>query len=97
MTISNEKPSDMHTGPHKPLIYERADGITYAREFGDDPSTRTPIKWDSLDQVHINSVLDDASLWLDIRRAAETNKTLHDALEHVKILYHLSKKDDGKE
>jgi hypothetical protein len=32
-------------------------------------------------------------LWGNIRRAAKTNSTLQEALDRVKILYHLSKED----
>jgi hypothetical protein len=35
-------------------------------------------------------------LWGDIRQAAKTNITLQDALERVKILYHLSKENGTK-
>ena len=31
--------------PGAKYIYERADGVTYAREFGADPSTREAIGW----------------------------------------------------
>ncbi len=32
--------------PGVTYIYERADGVTYAREFGADPSTRFAVGWD---------------------------------------------------
>ena len=35
-------------------------------------------------------------LWGEIRRAAKTNSALQEALERVKILYHLSKEDGPK-
>lgn len=80
-------------------IYERQGGTIYAREIGADPSTRVEIGYDweeennparvrgaTRDQVLENQ------LWYDIRQTALTNKTLQEALERVKILYHLSKK-----
>ena len=42
---------------------------------------------------HVQRVLED-QLWGEIRRAAKTNKTLHDALERAIIIYQLSK-DNG--
>jgi septation ring formation regulator EzrA len=32
-------------------------------------------------------------LWQDIRQAAKNNPALHDAIERVKMIYYLSKKD----
>ena len=32
--------------PGAQYVYERADGVTYAREMGADPSTRQAIGWD---------------------------------------------------
>jgi len=32
--------------PGATYIYERANGVTYAREAGADPSSRTPVGWD---------------------------------------------------
>ena len=80
--------------PGATYIYEKANGVTYARESGAGPNTRFPIGWD---HSHVNSVIEDAHLWLEIRRAAETDATLKNALEAVKILYHLSKNKDGQE
>lgn len=80
--------------PGATYIYERADGVTYAREFGSDPSTRKPIGWD------LGRGPKDTFLGMPVRRvgelvaiaqAAETNSSLHEALERVKILYYLSK------
>jgi len=39
--------------------------------------------------------LREDKLWGEIRRAARTNKALHEAMERVKLVYHLSK-DHGK-
>ena len=80
-------------------MYEKANGITYAREFGADPSTRKEIGWDydprtSDGRPLIDHLMDD-KLWGEIRRASRTNTVLHEALERAKIIYHLSK-DHGK-
>jgi hypothetical protein len=85
--------------PGATYVYEKANGITYAREFGADPSTRKEIGWDydprtSDGRPLIDHLMDD-KLWGEIRRASRTNTVLHEALERAKIIYHLSK-DHGK-
>jgi hypothetical protein len=81
--------------PGATYVYEKADGITYAREFGADPSTRKEIGWDydprTSDGKPLRDHIMDDKLWGDIRRAAKSDITLHEALERVKILYYLSK------
>lgn len=79
--------------PGATYIYEKADGVTYAREFGE--VERFPVGWDADTQNKLNE-LKEARLWREIKQAATTNPTLHEALERVKIIYELSKKD-GKE
>lgn len=90
--------------PSASYVYEHSDGITYASEAGDlqkqvhgwnyntdnpnfDP--RTP------DGRHIHDYIMEDKLWGEIRRAAKTNTALQEAIERVKILYHLSK-DNAK-
>ena len=74
--------------PGATYIYERADGVTYAREFGS--SDRVPVGWDYNTQMELEKRKEDL-LWHDIRRAASNNEELQIALERVKIIYHLSK------
>ena len=85
--------------PGATYVYEKANGITYAREFGADPSTRKEIGWDydprTTDGRPLIDHLMDDKLWGEIRRASRTNTVLHEALERAKIIYHLSK-DHGK-
>jgi hypothetical protein len=85
--------------PGATYIYEKADGITYAREIGADPSTRKEIGWDydprTSDGRPLHDHIMDNKLWGEIRRVARTNKALHDAMERVILIYHLSK-DHGK-
>ena len=88
--------------PGAKYIYEKANGITYAREFGADPSTRKEIGWnydpnnpDHLERQERLNTLRDDQLWHKIRLAARDNVTLQDALDRVIELYHLSK-DDGQ-
>ena len=86
--------------PGTTLIYERSNGITYAREFGSDADTRQAVGWDydprTPDGRPLQDHIMDDKLWGDIRRAATENKTLQDALDRVKILYHLSKENGQK-
>jgi hypothetical protein len=76
--------------PGAKYIYEKADGITYAREFGAPHNERFEIGRD-LELL----LKDELRLWEDIVRAGRTNQALQAALDRVKILYHLSK-DHGK-
>jgi hypothetical protein len=77
--------------PGATYIYERADGVTYAREFG--ATDRTVIGWDYDTKLKLDALEED-KLWGEIRRAAKTNKPLQDALERAIIIYQLSK-DNG--
>ena len=92
--------------PGAKYIYERADGVTYAREFGADPNTREAIGWNydptqpnfdprTSDGRPLIDQMREDKLWGDIRRAAKDNPTLQAAIERVKIIYHLSKDKDG--
>lgn len=76
--------------PNQSYIYEKSDGITYARKFGE--KHRTVIGWDH-DMFNKIEKMKEDQLWEDIREAAKTNKSLQKALERVKMLYRLSKDD----
>jgi len=90
--------------PDATYIYERADGVTYAREFGALPNERFPIGWDyrpddpnfdprTSDGRPLHDHLMEDKLWGDVRREARTNPVLRDALDRAILIYHLSKKD----
>jgi hypothetical protein len=92
--------------PGAKYIYERANGVTYARESGADPNTREAIGWNydptqpnfdprTKDGRPLHDHIMEDQLWGEIRRAAKTNPTLQAAIERVKIIYHLSKDKDG--
>lgn len=84
--------------PDTTYIYEHANGVTYAREFGAAPNTRFIIGCDGNSEYY-KTVARKYFLeveWAEIVREAETNKALQEAIERVKLIYHLSKKD-GKE
>jgi hypothetical protein len=83
--------------PGATLIYERVDNVVYAREAGADPSTRTEIGWNydprTSDGRPLHDHIMDSKLWGEIHRAAKTNSALQEALERVKLIYHLGKED----
>ncbi len=85
--------------PGATYIYERANGITYAREVGANPNTRKEIGWDydprTSDGRPLHEHIMDSKLWGDIMREARTNPTLQEAIERVKLLYYLSKDKNG--
>jgi len=106
----------MHsTGSLKPgatYIYERADGIIYARESGADPSTRKVVGYESgreydpitghridydsrtVDGRPLHVHIQENKMWGEIRREAQTNPTLQDALDRAIIIYQLSKTNE---
>jgi hypothetical protein len=76
--------------PGAQYIYEKADGITYARKFGAPHNERFEIGRD-----YERFLKDELRLWEEIVREGRTNQALQDALDRAKIVYHLSK-DHGK-
>jgi hypothetical protein len=83
--------------PGATLIYERVDNVVYAREVGEDPSTRTEVGWNydprTSDGRPLRDHIMDSKLWGNIHRAAKDNPLLQEALDRVKIIYELSKND----
>jgi hypothetical protein len=70
--------------PGATYISERANGVTYAREFG--ANERKAIGWDAdVGQAAIEE------MWRDIRFQAHTNPALQKALDRVIMIYKLSK------
>jgi hypothetical protein len=74
--------------PGATLIYERAGGVIYAREFGATPETRVVVGYDGTRNPAEEFV---KSEWNKIFQAAETNPALQEAIDRVKVLYNLSK------
>jgi hypothetical protein len=95
--------------PGATYVYERNNGTVYSREMGADPSTREVVGWEydpinghkidydkrTPDGRPLHDYIMEDKLWGEIRKAAKTNPTLHEALDRAKMLYYLSK-DDGK-
>lgn len=83
-------------------IYERDNGVVYAREFGADPSTRQVHGWNyrkddpkfdprTSDGRPLHDHIMDDKMWGEIRREARTNPTLQKALDRAIMIYKLSK------
>ena len=79
--------------PGASYIYERADGVTYARKLGDPPDQRFEIGRE-YDSESVFDELQETQLWGEIYRAAKSNPALQDAIDRVKIVYALSKQDE---
>jgi hypothetical protein len=94
--------------PDTKYIYERANGVIYAREFNADPSTRVMIGYDydpitghkidydsrTPDGRPLHDHIQEDKLWGNIRRAARANPTLQDALDRAIIIYQLTKTNE---
>ena len=78
--------------PGATYIYEKVNGITYARESG--TTERFEIGRDYESKSNFEQLEED-KLWGEIRREARKNPALQKALEQCIIIYHLSK--DKKE
>lgn len=87
--------------PGATYIYERNGDEIYAREAGQTDRKLIGYQYEgkvdprTIDGRPLHEHLMEDKLWGDIRREARTNEVLHEALERVKILYHLSK-NNGK-
>jgi hypothetical protein len=78
--------------PGETYVYEKANGVTYARKIGDPPDQRFEI---GRDQDVLYKDLQEARLWGDICRAAKRNPALQDAMDRVKLIYALSEQHDS--
>ena len=79
--------------PGATYIYERSEGIVYAREFGADPKDRIVVGYESGRDYDLHNQIQEDKLWGEIRRAAKTNPALQAELERVIMLYHLTKEN----
>ena len=77
--------------PGTTYIYEKSDGITYAREFGAPHNERFEIGRD----YEAEDYLTQEELWREIRTLAKTNNTLQAELDRVIMLYYLLKEDNN--
>jgi hypothetical protein len=72
--------------PGATYIYEHADGVTYAREFGH--TERVEIGR-TIQRQELDQELNDAKFWGDIRRAARQDPALQEALDRAIMIYRL--------
>lgn len=75
--------------PGATYVYEQANGVTYAREVGADPSTRIEIG-----RTVSSHDLEELHLWQKVRQAAKTNPTLQAEMDRVIMLYYLIKEEE---
>jgi hypothetical protein len=78
--------------PGATLIYERVDGVVYAREAGTDSSTRQVVGYES-GRDH-DLARGSKINWYDVLELAKTNTALADAVNRVIMLYELSKANE---
>jgi len=92
--------------PGATYIHERDGKVIYRREFGADPGTREVAGWDydpneptfdPRESKILGMPVKQVGELVAIAQAAESNPTLKEALERVKIIYHLSKDAGNKE
>ena len=85
--------------PGATYIYERIDNVIYAREAGANPATRIEIGRDydprTSNGIPLIEQVREDKMWGEIRRMAETNPTLQDALDKCIMIYKLSKEYDN--
>jgi hypothetical protein len=79
--------------PGATYIYEKADGVTYAREIGAHPGDRFAIGWD-YNISERDTTASRIQLWEQIHQAAKANPALQEAIERVIIIYELQRGED---
>ena len=82
--------------PDTKYIYERANGVVYARESGSLEREAIGWEYDPATGSRVEDIAKAGQEWREILAEAKNNSALQEAIDRVKILYHLSK-DHGKE
>jgi hypothetical protein len=78
--------------PGATYIYEKANGVTYAREQGAHPGDRFEIGRDYPgESTFLGRPISEVAELVAMKEAAGTNPALQEAMEHAKILYELSR------
>lgn len=78
--------------PGATYIYEKAGGVTYAREQGAHPGDRFEIGRDYPGPgTFLGRPMSEVAELVAMAQAAEHNTALQDALERAKIIYELSR------
>ena len=81
--------------PNEPLIYERADGVVYARYANDHSTPRWIVGGDPGAVARAQGELLDYSEWQKLCEIAQSNATLKKQLDKIVNLYYIIK--DNKE
>jgi hypothetical protein len=76
--------------PGETYVYEKSQGVTYARKIGDPPDKRFEI---GRDYPNLSERVLEDQLWQNIRKAAEHIPALQEALDRAKVIYELSKQE----
>jgi hypothetical protein len=79
--------------PGSTYIYERSNGVVYAREKGS--TERQPIGWDhgsNPDEAY-KKMVDESVSWREILTAAKTNPALQKALDRAILIYQTIKEE----
>jgi hypothetical protein len=88
--------------PGATYVYERADGVVYAREMGANPQERFIVGYElgknydtpTPDGRPLKDQLAEHQLWPKIHREAQFNPALRDALDCAIMIYNLSKPNE---
>lgn len=82
--------------PGATYVYEKANGITYARKMGDPSSSRIEI---GRDYNAIGTLFglpaEQVAKIVDMVRAAEHTPALQEALDRAKVIYELSRQEQS--
>ena len=81
--------------PNEPLIYERADGVVYARYANDHSIPRWIVGGDPGAVARAQGELLDYGEWKNLCEIAQNNTTLKKQLDKIVNLYYIIK--DNKE
>lgn len=80
--------------PGATYIYEKANGITYAREAGAHPGDRFEIGRDyNHESTLLGMPMSEVTNWIILIETAKSNPALQDLLDQAKMLYELTKQE----
>lgn len=74
--------------PNATYIYERANGVVYARESGTTDRFEIGRDYSTAD-------LEEMDTWNEILEESRKNPILRKEVDRVKVIYYMSKKDGG--
>jgi hypothetical protein len=82
--------------PGATYIYERVDGVTYAREVGAHPGDRFEIgrDYNSKGSTVFGEPIEVVGELVAVYQAAKTNPAIQNALDSAKMLYELTKEHE---